>query len=207
MQKKTRLTENQMAIRILNREDNPIYKQQMIRNILNMYSDEIRKAMLNGESVQISGVGTLIPEVKVHEGKYNMPICNKTDGNPPPFTKIRVYRNYAMETAMNSKLMNNIKNGIWGLKKRLFNESDFEFLKDAGYIPEDAELPNEGEEQDLYGRVTRYFHDRGFGFIQGEDGNVYYIHHSKLYGEYLDRGYYVHFKTFQNDRSDLMQKM
>lgn len=68
MQRKKRITENQMAIRILNREDNPIYRQKMIRDILNMYSDEVRKAMLNGESVQITGVGTLIPEVKVHEG-------------------------------------------------------------------------------------------------------------------------------------------
>lgn len=82
MQRKKRITENQMAIRILNREDNPIYRQKMIRDILNMYSDEVRKAMLNGESVQITGVGTLIPEVKVHEGKYNMPICNQSEGNP-----------------------------------------------------------------------------------------------------------------------------
>ena len=63
MQSKKRITENQMAIRILNREDNPIYRQKMIRDILNMYSDEVRKALLNGESVQISGVGSLIPEV------------------------------------------------------------------------------------------------------------------------------------------------
>lgn len=146
MQKKTRLTENQMAIRILNREDNPIYKHQMIRNILNMYSDEIKKAMLNGERVQITGVGTLIPEVKVHEGKYNMPICNTTEGNPPPFTKIRIHRNRAIETAMNNKLMQNIKNGIYGLKELFFSEKDFEFLKETGYIPEDAELPEDEEE-------------------------------------------------------------
>lgn len=135
-----------MAIRILNREDNPIYKQVMIRNILNMYSDEIRKAMLNGESVQISGVGTLIPEVKVHDGKYNMPICNRTEGNPPPHTKIRIYRNRAMEIAMNNRLMQNIKNGIWGLKNRLFTKHDLELLKETGYIPEDAELPNKEED-------------------------------------------------------------
>lgn len=145
MQRKKRITENQMAIRILNREDNPIYKQQMIRNILNMYSDEVRKAMLNGESVHISGVGTLIPEVKVHEGKYNMPICNQTEGNPPPYTKIRIYRNPKMERAMNNTLLQNLKNGIFGLKERLFNHRDFEFLKEVGYIPEDAELPTDDE--------------------------------------------------------------
>ena len=37
----------------------------------------------------------------------------------------------------------------------------------------------------MYGRVTRYFHDRGYGFIRGDDGNTYFIHHSKLDGEYI----------------------
>ena len=45
----------------------------------------------------------------------------------------------------------------------------------------------------MYGRVTKYFQDRGYGFIQGEDGNTYFIHASKLYGEHLERGYYVFF--------------
>lgn len=58
----------------------------------------------------------------------------------------------------------------------------------------------------MYGRVTKYFHDRGFGFIRGEDGNTYFIHHSKLNGEYIDPGYFVSFKPFQNDRSDYNAK-
>lgn len=36
----------------------------------------------------------------------------------------------------------------------------------------------------MFGRVTKYFHDRGYGFIRGEDGKSYFIHVSKLYGEY-----------------------
>ncbi len=58
----------------------------------------------------------------------------------------------------------------------------------------------------MYGRVTKYFHDRGYGFIHGEDGNTYFIHASKLYGEHLERGYYVFFKTFADDRSDYNAK-
>lgn len=58
----------------------------------------------------------------------------------------------------------------------------------------------------MYGRVTRYFHDRGYGFIRGEDGNSYFVHASKLYGEYLDRGYYVFFKPYKDDRSDYNAK-
>ena len=58
----------------------------------------------------------------------------------------------------------------------------------------------------MYGRVTKYFHDRGYGFIKGEDGNTYFIHHSNLKGEYIDPGYFVSFKPFQSDRSDYNAK-
>lgn len=54
----------------------------------------------------------------------------------------------------------------------------------------------------MYGRVTKYFRDKKFGFIQGDDGNTYFVHHSKLNGEYIERGYYVFFKPYTNDRSD-----
>lgn len=58
----------------------------------------------------------------------------------------------------------------------------------------------------MYGKVTRYFKDRGYGFIYGEDCNTYFIHHSNLRGEHIERGYYVHFTAFQNDRSDYNAK-
>ena len=58
----------------------------------------------------------------------------------------------------------------------------------------------------MYGTVTRYYKNRGDGFIFGEDGNTYFIHKSKLYGEEIDRGDYVYFSTFQNDRSDYNAK-
>ena len=58
----------------------------------------------------------------------------------------------------------------------------------------------------MYGRVTKFFHDRGYGFILGEDGNTYFVHTSKLYGEYLDKGYYVFFKPYKTDKSDYNAK-
>ena len=48
----------------------------------------------------------------------------------------------------------------------------------------------------MYGRVTKYFQDRGYGFIHGDDNNSYFIHSSNLNGEYIARGYRVYFKTF-----------
>lgn len=59
----------------------------------------------------------------------------------------------------------------------------------------------------MYGRVTKYFSDKGYGFIRGEDGNTYFIHKSSnLYGEHIECGYYVHLKVFINDRSDYNAK-
>lgn len=39
----------------------------------------------------------------------------------------------------------------------------------------------------MFGTVTRYFNDKGYGFIRGEDGKSYFIHKSKLNGEYIER--------------------
>ncbi len=58
----------------------------------------------------------------------------------------------------------------------------------------------------MYGRVTKYFQDRGYGFIRGKDNNSYFIHHSNLNGEYIANGYYVYFKPFQCDKSDYNAK-
>ena len=47
------LSTGKMAARIYNREDN-IYKQSIIKEILDMYAKEVCKAMMNGEHVQKS---------------------------------------------------------------------------------------------------------------------------------------------------------
>ena len=133
----TSLTVSKMAKRISDREDN-IYDTRVIGNILNMYMDECRKALLSGERVQISKVGTIIPEVKTRIS-YSLPVCNKEGGNPP-YTTFRISRNNHMREEMNRLLMQNIKKGIYGLKKLPFNKQQLDILRDSGYIPEDAEI-------------------------------------------------------------------
>lgn len=58
----------------------------------------------------------------------------------------------------------------------------------------------------MFGTVTGYFNNKGYGFILGEDGNSYFIHKSKLDGEHIEKGYYVFFRTFVNDRSSYNAK-
>lgn len=47
----------------------------------------------------------------------------------------------------------------------------------------------------MFGTVTRYFKDKGYGFIRGDNGKSYFIHNSKLNGEYIECDYYVFFQT------------
>lgn len=53
----------------------------------------------------------------------------------------------------------------------------------------------------MYGTVTKYEFNKGYGFIKGSNGECYFIHHSNLNGEHIEPGYYVSFKPFVNDRS------
>lgn len=47
----------------------------------------------------------------------------------------------------------------------------------------------------MFGTVTKYFKDKGYGFIRGQDGSSYFIHHSNLNGEIIESGYYVFFRV------------
>ena len=67
----------------------------------------------------------------------------------------------------------------------------------------------------MFGTVTRYFKDKGYGFIRGDNGKSYFIHNSKLNGEYIECDYYVFFRPFHNNKGncaaqayeDLIQKI
>ncbi len=131
MAAKKALTVNQMAIRILERDDND-RKQTVIRDIINMYMDECRKALINGERIQLSGIGTIIPDVKVHDGEYHIPELNKEIN--PPYTTLRISRNNTLKFDMNRKLESNVKKGILGLEELKLTEEQLQVLKDRGYI-------------------------------------------------------------------------
>lgn len=138
-----------MAKRICDRTDN-IYNKKLINrhvvtDILLMYMDECYKALKEGERIEISKVGTIVPEVKVHIGNYNLPMCNKEGGNPP-YTKLKMTRNKLLGDAMNKTLTENIENGIYGLEHLPFSRQQMEILKNSRYIPEDAEIGNGDEE-------------------------------------------------------------
>lgn len=132
MSNKSALQESAMASRIYYRKDNT-YSKKVIKDILKMYSDEIRGAMINGERVQISRVGTIIPEVKTHRSCY-LPTCNNLLHENAPYTRIRMTRTLSIGEAMDEKLMNNMDNGILGLEKTRFDSQQLTNLRNAGYI-------------------------------------------------------------------------
>ena len=138
------LQNGKMAGRILAREDN-LYKKDVIKNVLDMYAEEIQKALLNGERVLISGVWTIIPEVKTHRN-YFLPTCDNSNLENAPYTKIRMSRTNALYEKMNQTLLDNIENGILGLKKLPFDAQQINILKKSGYISDDVEAAENGEE-------------------------------------------------------------
>ncbi|MSS63655.1 HU family DNA-binding protein [Velocimicrobium porci] len=146
--KKIGISPYKMAGRIAKKADNKIYKREYVYDILKMYMEEIQSALLRGERVQISGVGTIIPEVKTREN-YSLPCCNKADGNPP-YTAMRMSRTNTLHDKMNEKLLENIENGIYGLEKLPFSKQQMTYLKNGGFIPEDAEFKecNENYEEE-----------------------------------------------------------
>lgn len=136
MSMKSALSTWAMTTRILEREDN-IYKRETIMNIINMFMEETREALLKGERIQITRVGTIIPEVRTHTRQYYLPTCS---GAVPdsPYSRIRVHLNDSLRTDMKKTLLRNIKNGIYGLEKLPFDIQQINILKKGGYIPEDA---------------------------------------------------------------------
>ena len=138
------LQNGKMAGRILARKDN-LYKKEVVKNVLDMYAEEIQKALLNGERVLISGVGTIIPEVKTHRN-CSLPTCDNSNHENTPYTKIRMSRTNALCEKMNQTLLNNIENGIWGLKKLPFDLQQINILKKNGYISDDVEAAENEED-------------------------------------------------------------
>lgn len=142
------LTAFKMAKRICDREDNiynkKLINRQVVTDILQMYMDECCKALKEGERIEISKVGTIVPEVKVHIGNFNLSMCNKDDGNPP-YTKLKITRNNLLRDSMNRNLLRNIENGIYGLDKLPFSRQQMDILKKSGYISEDVEIENGDE--------------------------------------------------------------
>ncbi len=133
----TSLSASQMAGRICGREDN-VYDKRVIKHILDMCADECRKAILDGERIQISRVGTIIPEVKVHIGNFNLPGYEQ-EGDSQPFTGIRIFRNHSLREAMNGRLTKNIQDGIYGLARLPFGRKQMDILRHSGYIPQESE--------------------------------------------------------------------
>ena len=137
MTNKLGLQNGKMAGRILAREDN-LYKKEVVKNVLDMYADEIQKALLNGERVLISGVGTIIPEVKTHRSCF-LPTCDNNTHENAPYTKIRMTRTHTLTEKMNQTLLRNIENGILGLKKLPFDLQQINILKNSGYISDELD--------------------------------------------------------------------
>lgn len=137
------LTMKQIASRIYNNRENNIYSEKIIYEILTRYMDECKKGLLRGERIQLTGIGTIIPEVKVHERDYR--ICEWNCENAP-YTSMKMSRNNSLVHEMNQTLQRNIENGILGLEELPFSKQQIAILRNGGFIPDEENENNEYEE-------------------------------------------------------------
>lgn len=143
--KKLGLSPYKMAGRIQEREDNQ-YKKEVIYDVLKMYMDEVQKALLRGERIQIKGVGTIIPELKVH-ARFNLPCCNRVEGNPP-YTSMRMSRTNTLKDKMDQMLLDNLDKNVYGLEKLGFTKQQMTYLKNGGFVSEDIEVSDYDDEEE-----------------------------------------------------------
>ena len=108
------LTTKQIAERIMQREDN-IYRMEVIRDILDRYSEECMKALIDGEKLNLSGIGTLTP--KIH-APITMNIFDDEDEKRIPYVTVNYRRNTKLKDRMNSRYRKNIENGFAGLSDK-----------------------------------------------------------------------------------------
>lgn len=108
------LTTKQIAERIMQREDN-IYRIEVIRDILDRYSEECMKALIDGEKLNLSGIGTLTP--KIH-APITMNIFDDRDEKRIPYVTVNYRRNTKLKDRMNSRYRKNISNGFAGLSDK-----------------------------------------------------------------------------------------
>ncbi len=108
------LTTKQIAERIMQREDN-IYRMEVIRDILDRYSEECTNALLDGEKLNLSGIGTLTP--KIH-APVTMNIFDDGDEKRIPYVTVNYRRNTKLKDRMNSRYRKNIADGFAGLSEK-----------------------------------------------------------------------------------------
>ena len=144
MSTKKALTMRQIASRICSRDDN-LYSEKIVYEILKKCMDECKKGLLRGERVQLTGIGTLIPEVKTHKHYFNPRTCDNVD-EYLPYTKVRVWRSRTLINDMNQTLLKNIQNGILGLEELPFEKQQITNLKDCGLISDEESEYEKNEE-------------------------------------------------------------
>lgn len=111
--KKFGTTVKSLAERVWKREDNP-FKKEYIMKILKLYHEEIYKALLDGEKINLSKIGTLTP-------KLHAPISNNLypddEDKCQPYVSIDYVQNRKLKNAASDRFRRNIQDGFDGLSE------------------------------------------------------------------------------------------
>ncbi len=58
----------------------------------------------------------------------------------------------------------------------------------------------------MTGIITRFFFQKGYGFVKGDDGQSYFLHHS-VYNGFLEPGMKLKFEVAENAKGPYVKKI
>lgn len=103
------LTKEKIVKRILKSSDNVYYKKEAVSEIIDLYINEMVKALMDGEKVSIPHIGTITPHIKQPRGKYNLPTCDDFKGENMPYIKLYYNINRQLRELLDRRLLKNLK--------------------------------------------------------------------------------------------------
>jgi hypothetical protein len=103
---------------IYKREDNT-YNKKTIEKILKMYAEECMETLINGEKINIKGVGTIRPNI-IHSVHCGLPVMKNREesGEDSSYTvaRLNICTSNILKEQLKERLSENLKMGIDGLK-------------------------------------------------------------------------------------------
>lgn len=103
------LTRKDFTKRVTEREDNHYYKYDMVREIINMYNEELAKALMNGETINIYGIGSITPLIRYNKSNALIPAYSEDESNWIPFVEITFHKSNKLRETLKGILRKNLK--------------------------------------------------------------------------------------------------
>lgn len=85
------------------------YRKEVLSDVIDLYTKELVKALMDGEKINITGIGTITPKVRQHYGKCHLPNRKNPYGDHMPYIRLYFVQNNRFREKINKKFLRNLK--------------------------------------------------------------------------------------------------